>query len=100
MHDGKALLYRASKLDCDPCSLKPKCCPNTRARKVPRDIHEAARDYARSLKGTAPCLGGRVGPLDTRPAAPSLPSNRVWLVDSKCELRGIWLALSRSIYAN
>jgi transposase len=54
VHDGKTLLYRASKLDCDPCSLKPKCCPNTPARKVPRDIHEDARDHARSLMGTPP----------------------------------------------
>jgi hypothetical protein len=27
VHDGKTLLYRASKLDCDPCPLKPQCCP-------------------------------------------------------------------------
>ncbi|KRR04373.1 hypothetical protein CP49_21560 [Bradyrhizobium valentinum] len=33
VHDGKTLLYRASKLDCDVCQLKPKCCPKThRAR--------------------------------------------------------------------
>ena len=24
--------YRASKLDCDGCSLKPRCCPNAPAR--------------------------------------------------------------------
>ena len=27
VHDGKTLLYRSSKHDCDPCPLKPKCCP-------------------------------------------------------------------------
>jgi hypothetical protein len=31
--------YRASKLDCQACPLKPRCCPNASARKVPRHIH-------------------------------------------------------------
>jgi transposase len=43
------LLYRASKTDCDACALKPRCCPNTPARKVPRSIHEGARDMARAI---------------------------------------------------
>ena len=50
--DGKTLLYRASKYDCDACPLKPRCCPTTPSRKVPRDVNEAARDYTRSLMGT------------------------------------------------
>jgi transposase len=54
VHDGTTLLYRASKLDCDPCSLKPKCCPETPSRRIPRDIYEDARDLARSLMGTPP----------------------------------------------
>lgn len=54
VHDGKTLLYRASKLDCDRCHLKPTCCPNTPSRKIPRDLHEDARDRARSLIGTEP----------------------------------------------
>ena len=52
VHDGKTLLYRASKSDCDACPLKPRCCPTTPSRKVPRDVNEAARDHARSLMGT------------------------------------------------
>src|SRR6202140_699609 len=52
VHDGKTLLYRASKLDCDRCSLKSRCCPKEPARKIPRDIHEHARDVARLLVGT------------------------------------------------
>jgi len=44
--------YRASKLDCEPCSLKPRCCPNTPARKIPRSIHEGARDLAREIATT------------------------------------------------
>ena len=52
VHDGKTLLYRSSKHDCDPCPLKLKCCPRTPSRKVPRDINETARDHARSLGGS------------------------------------------------
>ena len=49
IHDGKTLLYRSSKYDCNPCPLKPKCCPRTPSRKIPRDVNEAARDHARAL---------------------------------------------------
>jgi transposase len=52
VHEGKTLLYRASKLDCDVCPLKPQCCPKDPSRKIPRDIHEHARDVARSLADT------------------------------------------------
>jgi transposase len=44
--------YRASKLDCESCSLKPQCCPNAPARKVLRSIHEGARDMARDIAVT------------------------------------------------
>jgi transposase len=44
--------YRASKRDCARCPLKPRCCPNTPSRKVTRDLHEDARDHARSFIGT------------------------------------------------
>ena len=52
VHEGKTLLYRASKLDCDVCPLKSQCCPKEPSRKIPRDIHEHARDVARSLADT------------------------------------------------
>jgi hypothetical protein len=42
-------LYRASKRDCDVCDLKSRCCPHAAARKIPRDLHENARDVARAL---------------------------------------------------
>ena len=29
--------------------MKPRCCPTTPSRKVPRDINEDARDYTRTL---------------------------------------------------
>lgn len=41
-------LYFASTRDCSVCPLKPRCCPNTPARKIPRDLHEDARDVARA----------------------------------------------------
>jgi IS5 family transposase len=47
VHDGRTLLYRASKRDCDACPLKPRCCTREAARKIPRDVHEDARDVAR-----------------------------------------------------
>jgi transposase len=40
VNDGNTLLYRAS--------LRSRCCPSTPARKVPRSIHEHARDTAPS----------------------------------------------------
>src|SRR6478672_4785496 len=52
VHDGTTLLYRARVSDCGPCPLKPRCCPKTPERKIPRSIHEDARDLARALVGT------------------------------------------------
>ena len=57
VNDGATLLYRASKADCDACTLKSRCCPNTSVRKVPRSIHEGARDIARAI---AKSFEGRV----------------------------------------
>jgi len=59
VNDGATLLYRASKHDCDACEMKPRCCPNTPARKVPRSIHEAARDRARDIARTDAYLTSR-----------------------------------------
>jgi hypothetical protein len=44
--------YRTTKLDCDACELKSRCCPGPEARKVPRHIHEDARDVARAIAST------------------------------------------------
>jgi hypothetical protein len=52
VNDGETLLYRASKYDCDACELKPRYCPEMPARKVPRSIHEGARDVARDIAKT------------------------------------------------
>jgi len=59
VHEGRTLLYRASKLDCDVCALKARCCPKQLARKIPRDVHEEARDVARQLMGTKAFLRSR-----------------------------------------
>uniref|UniRef100_UPI0017837332 transposase n=1 Tax=Mesorhizobium silamurunense TaxID=499528 RepID=UPI0017837332 len=50
--DEGFMRYRASKLDCDACALKPRCCPNGPARKILRSIHEGARDMARDIAAT------------------------------------------------
>ena len=49
---NNAVRYRASKHDCDACPFKPRCCPNTPARNVPRSIYEGARDLARDIAKT------------------------------------------------
>ena len=52
VHDGRTIVYRASTRDCGPCPAKPKCTPNMTFRKIPRDVHEDARDATRALMGT------------------------------------------------
>src|SRR5215475_7851976 len=47
-----SLRYRASKRDCEVCPLKPRCCRHTPVRKIPRSIHEGARDLARDIAKT------------------------------------------------
>src|SRR6195256_2511668 len=59
VHDGRTLLYRASKLDCDICPLKARCCPGQLARKIPRDVHEDARDVVRRVMRTKAFLRSR-----------------------------------------
>ena len=44
--------YRAAKTDCSACPLKQRCCPHEPMRRVPRSIHEAARDKARAIART------------------------------------------------
>ncbi len=48
VHDGRTILYRASKLDCDLCPLKARYCPNVTWRKISRDVNEETRDIARA----------------------------------------------------
>jgi hypothetical protein len=51
-HEGKTLLYRASKLNCDVCPLKPQCCPKRPIAQDPARHPRTSRDVARSLAYT------------------------------------------------
>src|SRR5215468_5309394 len=66
--DGRTILYRASTRDCGPCPLKPKCTPNMTFRKIPRDVHEDARDATRALMGTPEFVKSRLSLVSGRPA--------------------------------
>src|ERR1043166_4160141 len=52
VNNGTTLLYLARKHDCDGCDLKAQCCPKVPFRRIPRDVHEHARDVARSFADT------------------------------------------------
>src|SRR5271154_5418212 len=47
VNEGATVLYRASRRDCGACPFKLRCCPKEPARKIPRSIHEDARDMTR-----------------------------------------------------
>jgi Transposase DDE domain len=49
VNDGATMPYRTLRHECAGCALKPRCCPSTPARKVPRSIHEGAHDVARQI---------------------------------------------------
>jgi transposase len=76
VHDGRTILYRASTRDCGSCPIKPQCTPNRIFRKIPRDVHEDARNPS-PLRANAPAgplwctrrappRGHRPKPQDTR----------------------------------
>ena len=50
--NDEALAYRASKFNCLNCPLRQKCTPKQPARKIRRDVHEAARNRVRRLATT------------------------------------------------
>ena len=52
VRDDATLGYLASVNDCRPCPMKLRCCPKTPQRKIPRSIHEPARDVARAIADT------------------------------------------------
>ena len=49
VNHNTTMLYRASKNHCTGCALKPRCCLNTLAWKVPRSIHEGRWYMARQI---------------------------------------------------
>lgn len=56
---NNARLYAARKRDCDACPLKDLCCPGQPSRRLPRDVHEDARDVARRKMKTKAFLKSR-----------------------------------------
>ena len=54
VHGGTTVYYRAHKPDCDRCGFKARCCPKAPQRRLPRDVNEHARDYARALADSEP----------------------------------------------
>jgi hypothetical protein len=59
VHSDHAIRYFASVPRCCECPLKQRCCPNTPARRIVRDINEAARDIARRKMKTKAFLKSR-----------------------------------------
>ncbi len=45
--------YRATKADCQGCTLKAQCCPNSDTRSLQRGKYEVVRDFARSCMASA-----------------------------------------------
>ena len=68
---NNAVRYRASKHDCDACPFKPRCCPNTPARNVPRSIYEGARDLARDIAKTKAYQASRCQRKKSRCCSPT-----------------------------
>jgi len=52
VHNDNQMLYRASVYDCRDCPMRQRCTPKEPARKIPRNVHEAARDMARQIAKT------------------------------------------------
>jgi transposase len=52
VHDGRTLYYRSRTPDCEACPFKPRCCPKSPSRRIPRDIDEDVRDRVRALAHT------------------------------------------------
>src|SRR5262249_17391016 len=90
IHDGDVLLYRARTSDCAPCPLKPKCCPKSPERKIPRSIYEDARDAARALVDTESFRAIAPRPQTRRDAV--RPSQAHPEVESSAVARATWRA--------
>jgi hypothetical protein len=59
VHSDHAIRYFASVPRCRECRLKQRCCPNMPARRIVRDVNEAARDIARRKMKTKAFLKSR-----------------------------------------
>jgi transposase len=59
VHSDHAIRYFASVPRCRECPMKQRCCPNMPARRIVRDVNEAARDIARRKMKTKAFLRSR-----------------------------------------
>jgi transposase len=59
VHSDHAIRYFASVPCCRECPIKQRCCPNMPARRIVRDVNEAARDIARRKMKTKAFLISR-----------------------------------------
>jgi Transposase DDE domain len=51
VHDGTTIKYLAKRSDCSACPLKRQCTTGLE-RRLSRDVHQDARDYAQALMQT------------------------------------------------
>lgn len=49
---AETIIYRSSERNCAACSMKARCCPNMKFRKIVRSVYEKARDVARKIAMT------------------------------------------------
>jgi len=61
-----SLQYLGSVPECRACLLKAKCCPKMPSRRVKRDVHEAARDVARTHAKTPAFAQSRLNACPVR----------------------------------
>jgi hypothetical protein len=72
--------YRASKLDCEGCALKPRCCPNAPARKILRSNGCPPVGACRGVPGCPECcrfillFEGAYNPIAPHRATPHVQS--------------------------
>ena len=83
VHDGRTLLYRGSKRDCDACPIRAKCYTTAAARKIPRDIHEDARDIARGKMKTKAFTRSRDDDNPEPPVRVAYPRLRVSVLQNQ-----------------
>jgi hypothetical protein len=63
-------IYRASKRDCD-ATLKPRCCPNTPARKIPRDLYRTPATWPAPWPAHRPMSAHGTGARRSRCCSPT-----------------------------
>jgi IS5 family transposase len=49
---ANTIIYRSKAEDCRGCTMKARCCPNTKHRKFARSVFEKSRDLAREISSS------------------------------------------------